>query len=156
MTLQTMNKEAKVLLVEDNLADVALIQEALHEIGASVDLSVTEDGAESLDFLYRKGEYAQAPRPDIILLDLNLPKKSGYEVLEDVKKHQELRRIPVIILTTSEAETDVARAYAMGANCYITKPPDLDSFFTMVKSIYDFWLNLVELPSNSNPDHPFH
>ncbi|HEX6908931.1 MAG TPA: response regulator [Longimicrobium sp.] len=139
----------EVLLVEDNPGDVRLTREALKEGKVCNNLSVVPDGVEAMAFLRRQGPYADAPRPDVILLDLNLPKKDGREVLEEVKSDAELRSIPVVVLTTSEAERDIARAYALHANCYITKPVDLDQFITVVKSIEDFWFSIVKLPEGS-------
>jgi chemotaxis family two-component system response regulator Rcp1 len=138
----------EVLLVEDNPGDVRLTREALKEGKVHNNLSVVPDGVEALAFLRREGRYADAPRPDVILLDLNLPRKDGREVLEDVKADPSLRAIPVVILTSSEAERDIARAYALHANCYITKPVDLDQFITVVKSIEDFWFTIVKLPQD--------
>jgi chemotaxis family two-component system response regulator Rcp1 len=136
----------EVLLVEDNPGDVRLTREALREGKVRNNLSVAPDGVEALAFLRREGKYADAPRPDVILLDLNLPRKDGREVLEEVKSDPALRTIPVVILTSSEAERDIAQAYALHANCYITKPVDLDQFITVVKSIEDFWFTIVKLP----------
>ena len=123
----------EVLLVEDNPGDVRLTREALREGKVFNNLSVAKDGEEALAFLRREGEFAEAPRPDVILLDLNLPRKDGREVLEAIKADPSLRTIPVVILTSSEAERDIARAYELNANCYITKPVDLDQFITVVK-----------------------
>jgi CheY-like chemotaxis protein len=135
-----------VLLVEDNPGDVRLTREALKEGKVCNNLSVVADGVEAMAYLRRQGRYADASRPDVILLDLNLPKKDGREVLEEVKSDPALRSIPVVVLTSSEAERDIARAYALHANCYITKPVDLDQFITVVKSIEDFWFSIVKLP----------
>lgn len=137
----------EVLLVEDNPGDVRLTREALKEGKVCNNLSVVPDGVEALAFLRREGPYAGSPRPDVILLDLNLPRKDGREVLEEVKSDPALRSIPVVVLTSSEAERDIARAYALHANCYITKPVDLDQFITVVKSIEDFWFSIVKLPA---------
>lgn len=137
----------EVLLVEDNPGDVRLTREALRDGKVHNNLSVVPDGVEALAFLRREGKYADVPRPDVILLDLNLPKKDGREVLEDIKADPALRRIPVVVLTSSEAERDIAQAYALHANCYITKPVDLDQFITVVKSIEDFWFTIVKLPA---------
>ena len=136
----------EVLLVEDNPGDVRLTREALRDGKVFNNLSVAKDGEEALAFLRREGEFAEAPRPDVILLDLNLPRKDGREVLEAIKADPALRTIPVVILTSSEAERDIARAYELNANCYITKPVDLDQFITVVKSIEDFWFAIVKLP----------
>ncbi len=141
----------EVLLVEDNPGDVRLTREALKEGKVRNNLSVARDGVEALAFLRREGQYAAAPRPDVILLDLNLPRKDGREVLEEVKADPALRSIPVVILTSSDAERDIAQAYALHANCYITKPVDLDQFITVVKSIEDFWFTIVKLPPEPRP-----
>ncbi len=137
----------EMLLVEDSPADVDLTREALIDAKVRNNLSVVSDGVEALAFLRREGKHADAPHPDLILLDLNLPKKDGREVLADIKQDEELRRIPVVILTTSEAEQDIVRSYDLHANCYVTKPVDLDRFLTVVKSIEDFWLAIVKLPT---------
>ena len=136
----------EILLVEDNPGDVRLTIEALREGKVRNNLNVASDGVEALAFLRRTGSFASAPRPDLILLDLNLPKKDGREVLSEIKADRGLRSIPVVILTTSRAEQDVLRSYHLHANCYITKPVDLDQFITVVKSIEDFWLTIVTLP----------
>ena len=136
----------EVLLVEDNPADVRLTQEALKEGRVLNHLSAVSDGIEAMKFLRREGAYRDAPRPDLILLDLNLPKKNGRQVLEEIKSDPDLRRIPVMVLTTSSAERDLREAYTAHANCYITKPMDLDQFMTVVKSIEHFWFNIVTLP----------
>jgi CheY-like chemotaxis protein len=136
----------EILLVEDNPGDVRLTKEALKLGKVSNHLNVAEDGEQALAFLRREGPYAQAPNPDLILLDLNLPKKNGREVLEEIKADPSLRRIPVVILTVSEAEQDILKSYNLHANCYITKPVDLDKFLTVIQSIEDFWLTMVVLP----------
>ena len=136
----------EILLVEDNPGDVRLTIEALRESKVRNHLSVARDGVEALAFLRREGGHAEAVRPDLILLDLNLPKKDGREVLAEIKADAILRTIPVVILTTSRAEQDVLRSYELQANCYISKPVDLDQFITVVKSIEDFWLTIVTLP----------
>ncbi len=141
----------EVLLVEDNPGDVRLTREALRDGKVHNNLSVAPDGVEALAFLRREGKYADAPRPDLILLDLNLPKKDGREVLEEVKADPSLRNIPVVILTSSEAERDIAQAYALHANCYVTKPVDLDQFIHVVRSIEDFWFTIVKLPPEPRP-----
>ncbi|WP_420130455.1 response regulator [Longimicrobium sp.] len=141
----------EVLLVEDNPGDVRLTREALRDGKVHNNLSVAPDGVEALAFLRREGRYADAPRPDVILLDLNLPRKDGREVLEEVKADPSLRNIPVVILTSSEAERDIAQAYALHANCYITKPVDLDQFIHVVRSIEDFWFTIVKLPPEPRP-----
>ncbi len=138
----------EILLVEDNPGDVRLTKEALKEGKVSNHLYVAKDGVEALAFLHREGRYAEASHPDLILLDLNLPKKNGPEVLKEIKEDPELRRIPVVILTISEAEQDILKSYDLHANCYITKPVNLDQFLTVIKSIEDFWLTVVKLPPN--------
>jgi two-component system, chemotaxis family, response regulator Rcp1 len=138
----------EVLLVEDNPGDVRLTQEALKEGRVLNHLSVVNDGIEAMDFLARRGKYANSPRPDLILLDLNLPRKDGGEVLEEIKADPELRRIPVMVLTTSGAEKDMNKAYNLHANCYITKPVDLDQFVNVVRSIEHFWFHIVTLPGD--------
>jgi two-component system, chemotaxis family, response regulator Rcp1 len=141
------DKSVEILLVEDNPGDVRLTREAFREGSMDNRLSVAPDGVEAMAFLRRQGRYINAARPDVILLDLNLPKMDGREVLAEIKSDDELRRIPVVILTTSRAETDILRSYDLHANCYITKPVDLDQFITVVKSIEDFWLRIVKLPT---------
>ncbi|MGD8926550.1 MAG: response regulator [Thioalkalispiraceae bacterium] len=137
----------RILLVEDNPGDVRLTKEALKEAKVRNQLSVVEDGVAAMDYLHRKDEYADAERPDLILLDLNLPKKDGREVLEEIKQDDKLKRIPIVVLTTSHAEEDILRTYNLHANCYVTKPVDLDQFINIVKSIEDFWLTIVRLPT---------
>lgn len=136
-----------ILLVEDNPGDVRLTQEALKEAKVRNRLHVVEDGVAAMGFLHQEGEYQGMPKPDLILLDLNLPKKDGREVLEEIKQDPSLMRIPVVVLTTSQAEEDIVRSYDLHANCYVTKPVDLDQFINIVKSIEDFWLTIVKLPS---------
>ena len=133
--------------MEDNPADVRLTQEAFKEGRVTNHLSVVTDGVKAMEFLRRSTPYESAPRPDLILLDLNLPKKSGREVLEEIKVDPVLRRIPVMILSTSRADQDLQKAYNLHANCYITKPVDLDQFLNVVRSIEHFWFNIVTLPS---------
>lgn len=136
----------EILLVEDNPGDVRLTQEALREAKVRNRLHVVSDGVEALAFLRRQGLWATAPRPDVVLLDLNLPCKDGREVLAEIKADPNLHRIPVVVLTTSEAEEDVLRAYNLNANCYITKPVSFEQFLKVVRSIEDFWLTVVKLP----------
>ena len=136
----------EILLVEDNPGDVRLTQEALKEGKVYNNLHWAKDGVEALEFLRRQGKHAKAPRPDIILLDLNLPKKDGREVLAVVKNDADLKHIPVVVLTTSEAEEDVLKSYSLHANCYVTKPVDLEKFIHVVQSIDRFWLTVVTLP----------
>jgi len=139
-------KPVDILLVEDNPGDVQLAREALETGKVRVALHVVVDGVEAMDFLRRRGACAAAVRPDLILLDLNLPRKDGREVLGEIKADADLRRIPVVILTTSKAEEDVLKTYDLHANCYITKPIDFDQFIRVVRSIEDFWLTVVRLP----------
>jgi two-component system, chemotaxis family, response regulator Rcp1 len=136
-----------ILLVEDNPADVRLTREALKECKLLNKLSVVTDGFEAMEFIRQKGKYADEPLPDLVLLDLNLPKKDGREVLAEIKQDPDLKKIPVVILTTSNAEKDVLMSYNHHANCYITKPVDLEQFITVVKSIENFWLTIVKLPA---------
>ena len=138
----------EILLVEDNPGDVRLTKEALKEAKVINNLSVLKDGEEALAYLRRQGQYAGAKRPHLILLDLNLPKKDGRDVLAQIKADEALKRIPVVVLTTSQAEEDVLKSYSLHANCYITKPVDLDQFVRVVRSIEDFWLGIVVLPVN--------
>jgi CheY-like chemotaxis protein len=139
-------RPVEILLVEDNPGDVRLTIEALRDSKVHNQLNVARDGVEALAFLHREGAFVDAVRPDLILLDLNLPRKDGREVLAEIKADPALRTIPVVILTTSRAEQDVLRSYELQANCYITKPVDLEQFMTVVKSIEDFWLTIVTLP----------
>ena len=139
-------KPVEILLVEDNPGDVRLIQEALKDAKVLNNVSVAKDGVEAMDFLHREGKYSGVPFPDLILLDLNLPKKDGREVLREIKTDDKLKHIPVVILTSSKAEEDIAKSYSLQANCYITKPVDLDEFTKVVKSIKEFWFSVVELP----------
>src|SRR5262245_56528098 len=137
----------EILLVEDNPGDVRLTREALDEAKVINNLSVVDNGVDAITFLRQEGKYAGATRPDLILLDLNLPRKDGREVLSDIKNDSSLKRIPVVILTTSQAEEDIVRSYDLHANCYVTKPVDLDQFIKVVKSIEQFWFSVVMLPS---------
>ena len=148
MTSQKAGRPIDILLVEDNPGDVRLTREALKEGKVLNELHVVGDGEEALAFMRREGKHAQAVRPDLILLDLNLPKKDGREVLAEIKEDPALRRIPVVILTVSKAEEDIIKTYDLHANCYITKPVDLEQFIQVVKSIEDFWLCVVKLPPN--------
>jgi two-component system response regulator len=141
-------KPIEILLVEDNPGDVDLAREGLESSKMRVALNVVGDGAEAMAFLRQTGEHANAPRPDLVLLDLNLPKKDGREVLAEIKSDKDLKRIPVVILTTSKDEEDVLKTYNLHANCYITKPIDLNQFLKVVKTIEDFWLTIVKLPPN--------
>ncbi len=147
----TAGQPIEILLVEDNPGDVRLTREAMRDAKVRNIMRIVTDGVEALAFLRRQGQYADAPRPDVILLDLNLPKKDGREVLAEIKADPNLRRIPVVILTTSEAEEDILKAYDLHANAYVAKPVDLDRFITVVKSIEDFWLEIVKLPPEGLP-----
>jgi chemotaxis family two-component system response regulator Rcp1 len=148
MATQEYGKPIDILLVEDNAGDSRLAVEALKESKLRNNLHIVVDGMEAMDFLHKRGKYLQVPRPDLILLDLNLPKKDGREVLAEIKADPELKRIPVVILTISKAEEDVLKTYNLHANCFITKPLDLNQFVTVVKSIEDFWLTIVKLPTH--------
>jgi chemotaxis family two-component system response regulator Rcp1 len=139
-------KMIDILLIEDNPGDVILIKEALKEGQAQNKLTVLGDGEAALSFLRKEGEYKKSSRPDLVLLDLNMPRKDGREVLAEIKTDPELKNIPVVILTSSEAQQDIINAYNLQANCYITKPVDLKKFFSVVKLIEDFWLKTVKLP----------
>ena len=141
-----MKPSVEILLVEDSPGDIRLTQEAFKEGKLINHLHVVQDGEAAMAFLRREGAYAQVIRPDLILLDLNLPKKDGREVLAEIKADGSLRRIPVVVLTTSQAEQDILKAYALHANCYITKPVNLDQFLRVVQSVEDFWLTIVKLP----------
>lgn len=136
----------EILLVEDSPGDVRLIRETLRETKILNRVSVVEDGVEAIAFLEREGDFADVPRPNLILLDLNLPRKNGHEVLEEIKADERFRSIPVVILTSSEEEQDIVRAYDHHANCYVTKPVGLDQFGEIVRSLENFWLSVVELP----------
>ena len=143
---ESLSKVIDILLVEDNPGDVRLAQEALKESKIRNKLFVVDDGVEAMAFLRQQGKYVGAPRPDLILLDLNLPRKSGREVLAEVKTDESLKRIPVVVLTVSRAEEDVIKCYNYHANCYITKPLDFSQFMEVTKSIEEFWLTIVKLP----------
>jgi len=136
-----------ILLVEDNPADVRLTQEAMRESKLMNRLHVASDGVEALAYLKKEGQYSNANRPDLILLDLNLPKKDGRELLADIKSDENLKSIPVVVLTTSEAHTDIVKSYNLHANCYITKPVELEKFMKIVRVIENFWFGIVKLPS---------
>ena len=138
-----------ILVVEDNPGDARLIKEVLNEQKIFNSLFIVTDGVEAMNFLLNKGKYQDSPRPDLIILDLNLPKKDGREVLADIKADDNLKRIPVVIMTISQAEADILKSYNLHANCYITKPIDLDQFVKVIKSIEDFWFSIVKLPSKT-------
>jgi chemotaxis family two-component system response regulator Rcp1 len=140
----------EILLVEDSPGDVRLTQEAFRDAKVHINLHVALDGTEAMAFLKQEGEHSNVPRPDLILLDLNLPKKDGREVLKEIKESSTLKSIPVVILTTSDAEADILRSYQLHANCYITKPVDLDGFLRVVKSVDNFWLSVVKLPHEAH------
>ena len=142
-----MAKPVEVLLVEDNPGDIRLTQEALRESAFDVHLNVARDGVEALDFLNQRETFTDAPRPDLILLDLNLPRKNGREVLSEIKQDPDLKRIPVLVMTTSRAEQDIQKAYALNANCYIAKPMDLNEFLRIVRTIEEFWFHTATLPT---------
>ncbi|MFQ5795070.1 MAG: response regulator [Candidatus Bipolaricaulia bacterium] len=146
MNIGKIGRSVEILLVEDNPGDVRLTIEGFNDSKMRNNLNVVKDGVEAMAFLRREGKYADAPRPDLILLDLNLPKKDGREVLAEIKVDGKLKRIPVVVLTTSQAEEDVIKAYGLNANCYITKPVDFEQFIMVVRSIEDFWLTIVKLP----------
>ncbi len=139
-----------ILLVEDNPGDVDLAREALDTGKLHNTLKVARDGVEAMDFLRKKGKFSEAPRPDLIILDLNLPKKDGRQVLAEIKDDESLKRIPVVILTSSRAEEDVIKTYNLHANCYITKPMEMQQFLQVVRSIEEFWLSIVVLPDTEN------
>ena len=147
MSTQARSRPIEILLVEDNPGDVRLTREAFADTAVSTSLSVVGDGEEAMAFLRREGDYSAAPRPDLILLDLNLPRKSGREVLEEVKNDPGLLSIPIVVMTTSEAEGDIHSSYHHHANAYVTKPVDLDCFIDVVTKIEGFWLTIVKLPS---------
>lgn len=140
----------EILLIEDNPGDVDLTKEALEESKLHNNLYVVNDGVAACDFLFKRGEYLDAPTPDLILLDLNLPKKDGREVLCEIKSDQTLKRIPVVVMTTSDAEEDIVKAYDSHANCYVKKPVDFNRFIEVVKQIEDFWIYIVKLPASDN------
>lgn len=144
-----MNKKSRlieILLVEDNPGDADLVVEVLEDSRVRNELSIVEDGEEAMDFLYKNGKFSDSPRPDLILLDLNLPKMDGREVLEKIKSDSEFRRIPIVVLTTSKAEEDILRSYDLHANAYIAKPVDINQFINVIRIFEDFWLDIVKLP----------
>jgi two-component system, chemotaxis family, response regulator Rcp1 len=155
MTAKYGAKRIDILLVEDNPADVLLTREALSEARLPSRTHVAEDGVEALDYLRKQGKFAGAPRPDLILLDLNLPRKNGHELLAQIKADDALKAIPVVVLTTSRAPEDIARSYNLHANCYVTKPMQFDTFVAAVRSIQQFWFGVVTLPPAEEPYEPF-
>ena len=146
MTQARTGRPIEILLVEDSPTDALLTREALEQSKILNRMHRVENGVEALAFLRREGRYAGTPRPDLILLDLNLPKKSGIEVLQEIKEDEDLRIIPVVVLTTSKAEEDIVKSYDLHANCYITKPVDFDKFTEVIQSIREFWFSVVTLP----------
>jgi chemotaxis family two-component system response regulator Rcp1 len=147
MNYSETEKPVDILLVEDNPGDARLAKEALKDSKIRNNLDTVGDGEEAIKYLKKEGKYANVSRPDLILLDLNLPKKDGREVLKEIKEHEDFKRIPVVILTMSKSEEDILKSYNLHANCYITKPIDLNQFVKVVKSIEDFWLTIVKLPN---------
>jgi len=139
-------KPIEILLIEDNLGDIRLTEEALKESNLIVNLRIARDGMEAMELLRGEGDYANIPAPDLILLDLNLPRKDGREVLQEIKSDADLKRIPVVVLTTSEAESDIVTTYGFHANCYINKPVDMDQFIKIVQLLEEFWFTIVKLP----------
>lgn len=148
MNEKTLTQPVEILLVEDNAGDVRLIQEALKDSKVSSHMSVVGDGVDALAFVHRDGKHALAPRPDLIILDLNLPKKSGQDVLREIKSDPRLKRIPVVVLTTSKSDEDISETYRNHGNCFISKPVDLNQFLMIVKSIEHFWLTVAKLPAS--------
>ena len=146
MTSKKNIKHIEILLVEDSPADILITREAFQDARLMNTIHVVEDGVKALEFLRREGTYASAPRPDLILLDLNLPRKNGREVLAEIKEHDEFKAIPVIVLTTSNADEDILNAYNLHANCYVIKPVGFDNFLKAVQSIENFWFSIVVLP----------
>lgn len=142
----TQNRTVEILLVDDNIGDVVLTKEALKGADFTNRVSIARDGFEALDFLRHEGKFANAPTPDLILLDINMPRKNGCEVLEEIRRDERLKLIPVVILTSSEAEDDIRRAYELRANCYVTKPADLDEMVKIVQAIDFFWTTVAKLP----------
>jgi chemotaxis family two-component system response regulator Rcp1 len=148
MNTQGMMRPIEILLIEDSPSDILMTREALKFAKVTNNLHVVEDGVEAMTFLHKEGRFAKVPRPDLMLLDLNLPKKGGREVLAEVKGDEELKFIPVVVLTTSKAEEDIIRSYGLHANCYINKPVNFTNFAEVVRSIEQFWLCVVTLPAN--------
>ncbi len=146
MTTNNRSKIIDILLIEDSSTDVLMIREALSEVKLLNKIHVAEDGVEALDFLHKRGKFASSPRPNLILLDLNLPRKNGHEVLAEIKADKDLKRIPVVVLTTSSTKEDILRSYDLHVNCYVVKPVEFDSFVKAVQSIQHFWSSTVSLP----------
>jgi chemotaxis family two-component system response regulator Rcp1 len=147
MFTKSLPRHIEILLVEDSPADILLTREAFQESRIVNTIHVAEDGIQAMDFLYKRGEYASSPRPDLILLDLNLPRKNGREVLAEIKADPDLRKIPIVVLTTSSADEDILKAYDLNANCYVVKPVGFDNFMQAMQSIRHFWFSVVTLPS---------
>ena len=145
-------KEVEILLVEDDPGDVELTREGLLDAKMSVKLNVVDDGVKAMQYLRREGQYQGMERPDLILLDLNMPRKDGRETLKEIKADEDLRSIPVVVLTTSESDTDVDTCYGLGANCYITKPVGFEAFITVVKSLEEFWFTVVRIPPKKDKE----
>jgi len=152
MNAITDGRPIEILLAEDSATDVMLAEEALHAAKMNNNLHVVKDGVEAMAFLRKEGKYAEVPRPDLILLDLNMPRKDGREVLAEVKADASLRMIPVVVLTTSDAQEDVLKAYGLHANCYIKKPVDFEQFANVVRAIDQFWFTVVTLPAGGNDE----
>lgn len=150
-SVQTGSTPIQVLLVEDNPGDVRLTREAFRDAKMHLDMHVVGDGMEAMEFLLQQGKFSESPRPDLVLLDLNLPRKDGREVLAEIKSHATLKSIPVVVLTTSASDADIEKSYLLHANCYISKPVELEGFLTVVQSIDDFWLTVVKLPPKAKP-----
>jgi len=146
MSVKNIGSTVEILLVEDNPGDVRLTIEALKESKILNNLNVVDDGIEAMAYLNKEGKYKDRPHPDLIILDLNLPRKDGREVLEEIKEHKNFKRIPIVILTISEAEEDILKTYQLHANCFITKPVDINQFIKVVKSVSNFWFSIVKLP----------
>jgi two-component system response regulator len=146
MSKATAVRPIEVLMAEDNRDDIALTMATLEDMKIHINVSVVGDGVETMEYLHKRGKYSDVSSPDLILLDLNMPRKDGREVLEEIKQDKNLKRIPVVVLTTSEAEEDILRAYDLHANCYISKPVDLDQFTKVVRAIDQFWFSIVKLP----------
>jgi chemotaxis family two-component system response regulator Rcp1 len=148
VNVEEVGKPVEILLVEDNPADVRLTREALRDASPRINLSAVECGAEAMEYLYGEGDYADTPLPDLIILDLGLPGKDGRDVLAEIKGDKNLSRCPVVVLSTSDADEDILKAYDLHVNCYVTKPLDLDQFLNVVQSIAEFWVTIVKLPTN--------